>query len=136
MDDVLLNKAEIIERCLARVEEIYIGYEDELVENFMRQDAIILNLQLACEASIGGAMHLVRVQKLGSPQNSKDAFILLAKNELLEEDLSKKLQAMVGFRNIAVHTYQALKTEILKAILDYHLTDFRQFASVLIKNSN
>ena len=136
MDDVLLNKAEIIERCLARVEETYIGHEDELTDNFMRQDAVILNLQRACEASIGGAMHIVRVQKLGSPQNSKDAFVLLAKNDLLDDDLSEKLQAMVGFRNVAVHTYQVLNIEILKSILDHHLKDFRQFASILIKNSH
>ncbi|MDX8397225.1 MAG: hypothetical protein R8K49_02775 [Mariprofundaceae bacterium] len=30
MDDVLLNKAAIIERCLKRMQEEYIGYEGEL----------------------------------------------------------------------------------------------------------
>lgn len=135
MDDVLINKAEIIERCLLRVEEIYIGNEDELADNFMRQDAIMLNLLRACEACIGGAMHLVRVSKLGVPQNSKDAFVLLVKNKIIDDEIGERLQAMVGFRNVAVHSYQELKMEIFKAILDSHLVDFRQFASLLIKHS-
>ncbi len=52
MDDVLLNKAAIIERCLKRIAEEYTGHEHELATNFTRQDAIVLNLQRACEAAI------------------------------------------------------------------------------------
>jgi len=135
MDDVLLNKAEIIERYLLRVEEIYTGYESELAENDLRQDAIIFNLLRACEACIGGAMHMVRVQRLGVPQNSRDAFSLLIKHKTIDDELGQKLQAMVGFRNVVVHNYQELKIEILKAVLDVHLVDYRQFASFLIENA-
>ena len=58
-NDVLINKAAIIERCLARVEEEYAGHENELEKNFTRQDSIILNIQRACEATIDAAMHIV-----------------------------------------------------------------------------
>jgi len=44
MDDVLLNKAAIIERCLGRIAEEYDGHEDELEGNCSRQDAVVLNL--------------------------------------------------------------------------------------------
>lgn len=77
VSDVLLNKAAIIECCLARVESEYHGREDELETNYTCQDSIILNLQRACEASIDAAMHLVRVKKLGVPQESRDAFDML-----------------------------------------------------------
>lgn len=131
MDDVLLNKAAMIESCLRRVHEEYDGHEDELETNFTRQDSIILNLQRACEASIDGAMHLVRQGKLGIPQQSRDAFIMLAENNRIDLQLSKSMQSMVGFRNVAVHNYQNLDLAILRSILEEHLTDFRAFATYL-----
>lgn len=55
-DDVILNKAAIIERCVARVREEYADDERNLTDNLTRQDSIILNLQRACEAAIDLAM--------------------------------------------------------------------------------
>ena len=52
-DDVVLNKIAVIERCLLRIREEYLGHEMELAINFTRQDSIILNLLRACEAGHG-----------------------------------------------------------------------------------
>ena len=131
-DDVLLNKVAVIERCLKRVHEEYAGREMELETNFTRQDAIILNLLRACEAAIDAAMHVVRVRKLGIPQQSREAFALLEKADLLAPALAKRMQAMVGFRNVAVHDYQELNLEIVKSILDERLGDFREFCGALL----
>ena len=68
VDDVLLNKVAIIERCLERLEQEYRGHENELEDDLTRQDSIILNLQRCCEAAIDLAMHEVRVHRLGLPQ--------------------------------------------------------------------
>ncbi len=38
---------------------------------------------------------------------------------------------MVGFRNIAVHGYQTVQVEILRAIIQNHLDDFTSFANAL-----
>ncbi|MDX8411655.1 MAG: DUF86 domain-containing protein [Mariprofundaceae bacterium] len=132
MDDVLLNKAAILERCLARIGEEYDGHERELETNLTRQDAIVLNLQRACEASIDAAMHVVRMRSLGVPQQSRDAFGMLHEAELLDEELCRHMQAMVGFRNVAVHDYRKLSMAILRSILEKRLGDFRQFSGKLI----
>jgi len=132
MDDVLLNKAAIIERCLARIAEEYDGHKKELETNLTRQDAIVLNLQRACEASIDAAMHVVRSRSLGVPQQSREAFEMLHEAELLDDALCQRMQAMVGFRNVAVHDYRKLSMIILRSILDERLEDFRQFAAHLI----
>lgn len=126
-DDVLLNKCAIIERCLVRILEDYQGHENALEEDFMRQDAILLNTQRACEASIYLAMHVVRVRKLGLPSESRGAFELLKSGKLLEEGLADKMARMVCFRNLAVHNYQAINLQIVHAIITKHLTDFRAF---------
>lgn len=131
-DDVLLNKVAVIERCLARIREEYLNHEAELTTNFTRQDSIILNLLRTCEATIDIAMHLVRVNRLGIPQDSRDAFSLLDQAGLIPSDLSLRLQAMVGFRNIAVHDYQKMNMDIIRSVLSERLIDFEKYCQYLL----
>lgn len=133
MDDILVNKAAIIERCLHRISEEYQGHENDLETNHTKLDSIILNLLRACEGSIDAAMHIVRVKKLGIPQQSRDAFRLLNENALLNDELCLRMQAMVGFRNIAVHNYQKMSLPILQSILENNLTDFQDFARLIVQ---
>lgn len=77
VDDVVINKAASIERCLRRIQDEYAGNEQNLIENQTKQDAIILNLQRACETAIDLAMYVVSTRKLGVPQDSRDAYALL-----------------------------------------------------------
>jgi uncharacterized protein YutE (UPF0331/DUF86 family) len=133
VSDVLLNKVAIIERCLARVESEYRGHEEELETNYTRQDSIILNLQRACEASIDAAMHLVRVRKLGVPQESREAFDMLCEAEIIAATLRDRLKAMVGFRNVAVHDYRKLNLDVVINIVEEHLNDFREFGEAVLK---
>lgn len=132
MDDVLINKVEMIERCLRRINDEYNGHEDELETNFTRQDAIVLNLQRACEAAIDAAMHVVRVNKLGIPQQSRDAFRLMRDAGLIDGQIALRMQKMVGFRNVAVHNYRALSLPVLRSVLDERLDDFRVFSKCII----
>jgi uncharacterized protein YutE (UPF0331/DUF86 family) len=132
MNDVILNKVTTIERCVKRIHEVYEGNSDNLLD-LTKQDSIILNIQRACEASIDIAMHLVSEKKLGVPKASREAFKLLQEAGLIDEALAKTLMNMVGFRNIAVHDYQALKLEILEAILDKHIDDFKQFTKIILE---
>ena len=108
MDDVILNKIAIIERCFERINEEYASSSHNLYSNYTKQDSIILNLQRMCEASIDIAMHIVRVERLGIPQDSRDAFELLRRDGIIADDLALALKNMVGFRNIAVHDYRSV----------------------------
>lgn len=126
IDDVALNKAAIVRRCLARIGEEFQGDVARL-DNFTIQDAIILNLLRACEACIDLAMHRVAEGRLGIPQTSRGAFDLLEQAGSLSVDTAKAMKNMVGFRNIAVHSYQQLQRPILEAILLHHLGDFTAF---------
>ncbi|MGB3684137.1 MAG: DUF86 domain-containing protein [Rubrobacteraceae bacterium] len=131
-DEVVLNKTAVIERCLERIAEEYKDSEGELETDYTRQDAVVLNLLRASEASIDLAMHTARVEKLGLPQESREAFSLLEESGWIQPDLSHRMQAMVGFRNVAIHDYQKLRLEILKSILENHLDDFRDFTTAML----
>lgn len=131
MNDVLLNKVTTIERCVKRIHEVYEGNPENL-SDFTKQDSIILNIQRACEASIDIAMHLASERKLGVPKSSRDAFKFLADAQMIDTQLAKTLMNMVGFRNIAVHDYQSLELDILQAILEKHIDDFKRFTKVIL----
>lgn len=51
----------------------------------------------------------------------------------LPPGLSRRMRAIVGFRNVAVHDYQSLSLEVVRGILEKHLDDFREFSSAMIK---
>ncbi|MBP2242012.1 uncharacterized protein YutE (UPF0331/DUF86 family) [Cytobacillus eiseniae] len=132
MNDVILNKTTTIERCVKRIHEVYAGNRANL-KDFTKQDSIILNIQRACEASIDLAMYLVSKHKLGVPKASREGFKLLQEAGLIDDALAKTLMNMVGFRNIAIHDYQTLNLDILQAILDNHISDFKEFAKVILQ---
>jgi uncharacterized protein YutE (UPF0331/DUF86 family) len=135
VDDVIVNKVATIERCLARVVEEYAADERNLRDNLTRQDSIILNLQRACEASIDLAMALVKVHRLGPPQEIRHAFELLQDAGLLDAALAARMARMVGFRNVAVHDYQRLNLDVVKAIILDRLDDFRAFGRVALEQA-
>jgi len=56
--------------------------------------------------------HLIRREKLGVPQSARDVFVLLAQGGWIGPQLAEGLKRMVGFRNIALHDYQALQLPI------------------------
>lgn len=127
LDDVSLNKVATIERCLARIQDEYADHPSNLYDDQTRQDAIVLNLQRACQACIDLAMHTVRLHAAGVPQSSRHAFQLLVEAGLLDRVLGQRLQRMVGFRNIAIHDYQALNVAIVESIIQKDLKDFTAF---------
>jgi len=132
-DDVLINKAATIERCVARALEEYQYDPDSFADNFTRQDAAILNIQRACEAALDMGQHLIRREQLGIPQSARDVFTLLAQGGWVEKTLADSLKRMVGFRNIAVHDYQTLQLPITIKVITEHLDEFLRYSESILK---
>ncbi len=131
-NDIVLNKIQIIERCIQRIREEY-GDNAENLNNYTRQDSIILNIQRACEAAIDLAMHVVSEKGLGIPQSSRDVFDIIQESNVIDEALAGRLKAMVGFRNIAVHDYQKIDLDIVRQIIEKHLGDLKEFARMVLQ---
>lgn len=125
-NDVIFNKIETIERCINRIKVVYDNDPDNL-NDYTKQDSIILNIQRACEAAIDLAMHIVSEKNLGIPQNSRDSFEVLNSNNIIDDVLNKKMKSMVGFRNIAVHDYRAVNLKVVQVIIENHLKDFSDY---------
>ena len=130
--DILLAKIASIRKCLERIRRVTGGNSDSLDDPDV-QDIFVLNLQRAVQAAIDLAAHQIADEKIGLPANLKENFALLESRRIIDAPLSKHLQAMVGFRNIAVHDYQQLDLVILKSILEHRLGDLDEFVQVITK---
>lgn len=132
-DDVLLNKAASIERCVARAREEYASDPNGFTTNFTRQDAAILNIQRACEAALDMGQHVIRRESLGLPQSARDVFVVLMQAGWIDEVLAESMKRMVGFRNVAVHEYQTLQLPITVNIITRHLDEFAAFSRSMLR---
>ena len=115
-DDILLNKAAVIERCIRRIRAE--AAAAPLFDDFTHLDALTLNIERACQAAIDMAMHVVADRHLGVPQSTADAFELLERDGTIDPRLSASLRAMVGFRNVAVHQYEEMDLSVLRWIME------------------
>ena len=130
--DVIINKIESIQRCIVRILEEYTDNKVNL-ENITKQDSIVLNIQRACELSIDMGNFIISKEGYRTPSISRDVFEILKENSAISPDLSLKLQKMVGFRNIAVHDYQRINTDIVESIIKNNIDDFRELINSVIK---
>jgi uncharacterized protein YutE (UPF0331/DUF86 family) len=125
--DVVLAKTSTIQRCLARIRHVT-GLDPARLDNLDTQDIFVLNLQRAVQAAIDLGAHVLAAQGLELPATLREIFGTLAAHSLISPATAQQMQRMCGFRNIAVHDYQALSLPILKAILSSHLVDLENFA--------
>jgi uncharacterized protein YutE (UPF0331/DUF86 family) len=130
--DVVIEKINSIQNCLKRIHDTVKGNFEHL-HQLDTQDIVVLNLQRAIQLTIDMAAYIVSMERLGIPKSLKDLFQILEQNQYISSDLSEKMQKMVGFRNIAVHDYQAIDPKILASILSHHLVDFETFYSVILR---
>jgi uncharacterized protein YutE (UPF0331/DUF86 family) len=134
-DDVLINKAASIERCVARAREEYDQNPATFGTDFTRQDAAILNIQRACEAALDMGQYIIRRDKLGLPQSARHVFELLAQAGRIDTPLAESLKKMVAFRNIAVHDYQSLLLPITVNVITEHLDEFLQLNAAMLNHN-
>jgi len=133
--DVILAKVANIQRCLRRINEVT-GNNPESLDDINKQDIFVLNLQRAIESTIDIATHIISSEGLGLASTIKENFKILYESGIIDRELMKKMQAIVGFRNIAVHDYTSIDVEILKSILKNNLKDIEEFYTLILKRFN
>jgi len=137
VDDVLLQKRISIERCIQQIEN-YMSRPSSLAfrDDVFLQDAVGRNIQLACERSIDMANRVIRMRKLGVPKESRESFTILYTAKIISQPMYQSLVAMVGFRNILVHEYTKLNTDILQAVITTHVYVLLDFATHIMTRTH
>lgn len=129
MDRRLIEeKLESLRRCVRRVEERRPANAEALVADQDLQDIIALNLTRAVQLCVDIATHVIAESNIRAPSSMAAAFDALVELRILKGETASNLKKAVGFRNIAVHNYQAIDWRIVFEISHRYLEDFRVFA--------
>lgn len=97
------------------------------------QRIIERTLQMMIETCVDIAGHVISDRKYRVPGSYAETFEILHDNKILSDDLSESMQKMAKFRNIVVHHYDKVDSEIVVGILDRNLDDFLKYRDAIVQ---
>ncbi|MCY4077441.1 MAG: DUF86 domain-containing protein [Acidobacteria bacterium] len=102
------------------------------VESDIREARFVEHtLQIAIQAALDTASHIVSDDRLGEPRTNRELFDLLARAGWIPPALAGVLQDMAGFRNVLVHGYDTVDLSIVRDVAENHLDDLLAFVKTV-----
>ncbi|NOZ07057.1 MAG: DUF86 domain-containing protein [Chloroflexi bacterium] len=106
--------------------------EEDLVTDLLKQGAARYYFQVAVEACLDVAHHVIARQQWRKPETYADAFAVLAEQGVVDKDFLPTLARMARFRNRLVHLYWEVDPNTIYQILQENLADFDRFKTLVI----
>jgi uncharacterized protein YutE (UPF0331/DUF86 family) len=125
---VIERKLEALRHCIARVRAKRPPTAESLAADADLQDVLVLNLSRAVQVCVDIGAHLLAPSGSALPATMGETFTRLGEVGLIDTELAARLRRAVGFRNIAVHNYEAIDWEIVWLLAGDPLRDFEAFA--------
>jgi uncharacterized protein YutE (UPF0331/DUF86 family) len=110
-------------RRLARVEV--------MASDLREQRFVEHTLQIAIQAALDVASHIVSDRRLGEPRTNRELFDLLERDGWIDTPLAATLRNMAGFRNVLVHGYDDVDLAVVRDVLEHHLGDLDAFVAAV-----
>ncbi len=131
-----MTDADLVAKKLAEIETYLrqlrtLARLDLLTTDIKEERFVSHTLQLAVQAVLDVASHVVSDERLGEPENLRELFELLARGGWLEPAQVPDLQRMVGFRNLLVHEYGRVNLVIVREVIENRLGDLEGFVARL-----
>lgn len=130
--DVIYSKVESLRVCVARIRQKTPATFDLFAEDNDLQDIVCLNLERAVQVCVDIAAHIIAELDVAAPATMGESFGRLREAGFIDEEICLRMQKSVGFRNIAVHTYQEIDWQVVYKIITEHLEDFSAFARQIV----
>jgi len=132
MDRLIVErKLDSLRRCLARIAVKRPASVAVLEADVDLQDVLVLNISRAVQICVDLASHLLADLDVPPPNTMGEAFDRLAQAAIIDADLALRMKKAVGFRNIAVHAYDAINWQIVLAIATQGTHDLDRFAKAV-----
>jgi uncharacterized protein YutE (UPF0331/DUF86 family) len=127
--DLVEKKLAFIETC---VQELRTLSNPALIETDLREERFAAHtLQIAVQAVLDVASHIVSAARLGEPETNRELFDLMQRGGWLPPPLTNTMHRMAGFRNIVVHGYQAVDKAVIADIVAHRLDDLLDFVAAI-----
>ena len=129
--ELVAKRLAIIETCVRELREL--ARPTEISGDVREARFVEHTLQIAIQAVLDTASHIVSDDRLGEPRTNRELFDLLERAGWIEPVLAGTLRDMAGFRNILVHGYDAVDLAIVQDVVEHHLDELLQFADTVRK---
>jgi uncharacterized protein YutE (UPF0331/DUF86 family) len=130
-----VTDAELIAKKLASIEtyvrELRTADPTRIAVDLREERFVEHTLQIAIQATLDVASHVISDERLGEPRTNQELFELLARHGWITEALSRSLRAAAGLRNILVHGYAGVDKAIVRDVVEYHLGDLTAFVDAI-----
>jgi uncharacterized protein YutE (UPF0331/DUF86 family) len=127
--ELLEKKLAFIETCVRELRQLS---RPERIAHDIREERFVAHtLQIAIQAALDIASHIVSDERLGEPRTNQELFDLLQRHHWLSSALTETMRKMVGFRNIVVHGYQSVDLRIMRDIVENRLSDLLAFTAAI-----
>lgn len=122
---LVAKKLALIETCLSDLARLA---RPEAIDTDVRERRFVEHtLQMAIQAALDVASHIVSDRRLGEPRTNRELFDLLQRDGWIDGQLTAALRNMAGFRNVLVHGYDDVDLRVVHDVLDAHLGDLTAF---------
>jgi uncharacterized protein YutE (UPF0331/DUF86 family) len=101
--------------------------EEEFLKNKHYVASAKYNLLIAIEACIDIAYHIISKNRMRLPRDYADSFKVLMENNVISEDLGKRLMLMARFRNRLVHIYWDVDDKMVYQYIRENISDIEEF---------
>ncbi len=125
--ELVAKKLAFVETCVRQLRTL--ARPERLAEDVREQRFVEHTLQLAIQAALDVASHLVSDERLGEPETNREVFRLLERAGIVAADLGGRLEQMAGFRNVVVHLYQEVDLGIVRDVVENRLDDLLEFVA-------
>jgi uncharacterized protein YutE (UPF0331/DUF86 family) len=127
------KKLATIESCLSDLRRL--ARPEHLASDVREQRFVEHTLQIAIQAALDVASHIVSDRRLGEPRTNRELFDLLERDGSLEASLAQILRNMVGLRNVLVHGYDDVDLRVVEDVLRHRLGDLAAFVAAVRQQS-
>ena len=127
--DLIAKKLAFIETCLRDLRQQ--ARPDRLSTDVRELRFVEHTLQIAIQAALDVASHIVSDNRLGEPRTNRELFDLLGRHGWLAPSLAGVLRDMGGFRDVLVHGYAEVDVSVVRDVLDRHLPDLEAFVAAI-----
>jgi uncharacterized protein YutE (UPF0331/DUF86 family) len=119
--DLVLKKLAVVE---TSVQELRARARlDALATDVVQERFVERTLQIAIQAVLDVASHIVSDERLGEPRTNRELLDLLERGGWLPSDVAGVVRRMVGLRNVLVHGYDVVDIAVVRDVVEHRLDD-------------
>jgi uncharacterized protein YutE (UPF0331/DUF86 family) len=127
--ELVLKKLAAIETLVTQLRTLA---KPERIASDVREERFVEHtLQLAIQAAMDVASHVVSDERMGEPRTNRELFQILGRAGWVAPELAEALERMAGFRNVLVHGYDTVDLAIVRDVVENRLGDLEAFVQAV-----